>query len=59
MYEEDEWIGHGRYQVAIKDYENDEAIWTISNNEHILRLLFVCFFNIYFICLLKGSLGQY
>lgn len=49
MYEGDEWIGHGRYQFAIKDYENDEAIWTVINNEHILQLLFVCFFYICFI----------
>jgi hypothetical protein len=60
MFEEDEWIGHGRYQVAIKDDENDEAIWTVINNEHILRLLFVSFFYIYFISvMLKRSLGQY
>jgi len=60
MFEGDEWIGHGRYQVAIKDDENDEAIWTIIDNEHILRLLFVGFFIFYFISvMLKRSLGQY
>ena len=50
MYEGDEWIGHGHYQVTINDNENDEAIWTVDNNEHILRLLFVGFIYIYFFC---------